>query len=206
MASITDSKAQNHEASGRFKARGASLRISSILILLALSVQPSTAQTLASAALDGGVRVTRVADATHALFGGRLWFSLSDQLRFGGGAWALPSPAQNGTLTNSGFQMDFGYGGVGIEWTGLLPEHLALRAMFGAGSGTILDRVTGARVDSETFMLLEPEVAAEFPLTGWLDAVAGAGYRFTFGVGELARVAPGDLKSWILSAGLRIGF
>lgn len=182
------------------------LKVASTLLVMALSAVPAEAQNRARAWADGGVRVTRVADAVQTLVGGRLWFSVSDSFRFGGGAWALPRAAQNGTLSGSGFEMDFGYGGVGVEWSVPMLEHLALRAMFGAGSGTILDRATGARVDSETFMLLEPELVALHPITGWLKVTGAAGYRLTFDAGDLARVQSGDLRSWILSVGLRAGF
>lgn len=116
----------------------------------------------------------------------------------------MPQAARDGTLKDSGLEMDFGYGGIGIEWSGFWQNRLAARTHFGAGSATIIDQATGARVDSESFMFLEPEVATHFPLTSWLQAEASAGYRLTFGVSELARVESTGLRGWVVGVGIRI--
>ena len=167
------------------------------------AARPATGQTIARATVDVGLKISPVAGATQLLPGARLWYSLSDNFRFGGGVWAMPQATRSGTIAGSGLEMDFGYGGIGVELSGLWQNRLAARTHFGAGSATIIDQATGARVDSESFMFLEPTLATHLPLTTWLQAEASAGYRLTFGVGELARVESNGLRGWVIGVGLR---
>ena len=176
------------------------------LLAALLATLPGTALS-AQAEATVGVEYRRspVAGATQALAGGEIWFGLGGPVRFGGGAWALPRPSRDGTLAGSGLELDFGYGGVGLEWAPEVVSGVSLRTVFGAGSATVVDRATAERVDSERFYLLEPRLTARRRLFGPASLSVGAGWRWTWGLDALTRVDPEDLDGWSISLGLEFG-
>lgn len=177
-----------------------------LLIVASIAIPtPIAAQNRATGSVGAEVRFSPVAGATRLLVGAELWLGIGDDFRFGGGAWALPSASRSGTLAGSGLELDFGYGGIGVEWSGLPVQGLASRLLVGAGSGTAIDRATGSRVDSEGFFLVEPTLDLSIPIASSLSVTAEAGWRFTFGLDGLTRVDPDDLDAWVLGVGLRFG-
>lgn len=181
------------------------LRAFCALAVLAAVPEALDAQSRVRGTIDAEVRWSQVAGATRRLVGADLWLALGDRIRFGGGAWALPTASRSGTLGGSGLELDFGYGGVGVEWIPPVSDVLSVRALFGAGSGTTFDRATGTRIDSEGFFLFEPTVGLALPVVGPLSLVGDAGWRFTWGVDDLTRVDPDDLDAWVVGVGVRIG-
>ena len=181
------------------------IRLGLLALAIVAAPSPMQAQSSARASVDAEVRFTSVAGAGQELWGGRLWFGLGNDFRFGGGAWALPRASRSGTLSESGLELDFGYGGVAVEWNGLPISGVSLRTLFGAGSGTTLDQVTGSRVDSEGFLVLEPEIAGHIDVTRWLGIGATVGWRFVFQAEGLTRVNPDDLRSAFFGVAVRFG-
>jgi hypothetical protein len=77
--------------------------------------------------------------------------------------------------------------------------------MVGGGAATLRSTVTGARFDTETFVVVEPGVHAELDLPGPFSAGAGVGYRWIDGADDLFLAGSEDLRGMRGSIFLRLG-
>ena len=149
-----------------------------------------------------------IADKGRAQVGG--WVGLVFGGRFavgGGGLVLLEEVALEGTEAGTGFSLDLGYGGVFFRFWQPLSSRLTgeLGFLLGAGNGEVSDRLSGAELGSDNFVIAEPEVSLFFTLFPSIHVGASGGYRLAWGVEDLPRVSQDDLRAATATISVRWG-
>lgn len=119
---------------------------------------------------------------------------LNKTIYLGGGGYAL-SNAEG---------LSMGYGGVllGYQWSGKEDRNsVNFQVLGGYGAAAFEDE--GGSI-SDDYYVLQPSVEVEFPITNWMRAGVGGGFRMTRGV-SLGEFADPQLSGTFASLSLRFG-
>lgn len=181
---------------------------------------PPADQTLTSDALlsvYGGpeVRITRLANHTVALVGGRAGMVVNHTLLLGVAGYANANRhVRTGFALPSGRAagLDFGYGGVDLGWVGQPSQlvHVSLGALVGAGAMAYSDPARHNDEDADpvgptdAFFVAEPSAALELNVARNLRVAVGGSYRLVSGA-RLPQVRSADLNGPVGSLTLRFG-
>ncbi len=154
------------------------------------------------------VKGSTIAEKSRAQVGG--WVGLVFGGRFavgGGGLVLLKEVDLEGTEAGTGFSLDLGYGGIFCRfWQPLSPRLTGeVGLILGAGHGEVSDRLSGAELGSDNFVIVEPEVSLFFTLFPSVHVGASGGYRLAWGVEDLPRVSQDDLRAVTATISVRLG-
>ena len=168
--------------------------------------------------LELSARLVRVEGETAPLLGGALLVGLPRRWRAGGAAFVLAERvAQDAAPGALETELRMGYGGALLAWSsgpdgpapsarsaGLSPRW-SLALLVGAGNAELRDIVSGVRLRSDNFFLLEPAVTVELELLSRLSTGVLAGYRVPLGVEDLNGLQERDLGGWTMGVSARLG-
>ncbi len=131
-------------------------------------------------------------DDRAALFvGGRGGWVINRTFVIGGGGYGLINLVTDGVGTQPDTTIDFGYGGLELEYIVASSSvvHGSILAHVGAGGFSVRKSFEDDGLDhddrtlySTTVFVFEPAVNIELNLMPWLRFAAGGGYRFVSGV------------------------
>ncbi|HEX9886119.1 MAG TPA: hypothetical protein VGA70_06505 [Longimicrobiales bacterium] len=159
--------------------------------------------------VHGGLRVTSVAGEVGVMAGGAAGLSLSDRIYVGGGGWMLLRDSDiGGAGVYQSRALGVGYGGVMVDVTLADPgskRTVAVRALLGVGNLDIRDPITGIRIDSSNFVVMEPEAVARVGLGRRMAIEGTLSYRAVFGLDALSGLDDGDVGGPGFSVLLRVG-
>jgi hypothetical protein len=160
----------------------------------------STAAVLVKGSTIAGKGRIQVGGWAGLVFGNR--FAVG-----GGGLVLLEEVALAGSEAGSGFSLDFDYGGLFFRfWQPISPRLTGeLGLVFGAGNAGVTDRLSGAELGSDNFLVAEPEVSLSFTLLPWVHIGVSGGYRLAWGVEDLPRVSEDELRAATGTISLRLG-
>ena len=137
------------------------------------------------------VSYTRFSGCDCVLVGGRGGWIVNHQLVLGGGGFGLVTrvhPPEGATSNSADYHLNFGYGGIWIEYL-IAPMqivHASVGTLIGAG-GLSYTRYRPKDADSDTHsdsvFVLDPVVAVEVNVVRFMHVALQAGYRITAGVG-----------------------
>jgi hypothetical protein len=163
--------------------------------------------------LEVTLRLASVQRQTSPLLGAAALLGVSRNWRLGGAGFSLlervdleiPPPLEN-------LQLHLGYAGLLVErgvrsLTG--PDSprgatLSARLMIGAGNAEVRDSASGSRLRSDNFVVMEPTITLQTPLSGFVHGGASASYRMVGGVDGLQDIEEENLRGW--SIGLLLAF
>jgi len=141
--------------------------------------------------------------------GGAAGLSLSDRIYVGGGGWMLLRDSDiGGAGVYQSRALGVGYGGVMVDVTLADPgskRTVAVRALLGVGNLDIRDPITGIRIDSSNFVVMEPEAVARVGLGRRMAIEGTLSYRAVFGLDALSGLDDGDVGGPGFSVLLRVG-
>lgn len=140
------------------------------------------------------IKVTGVAGETGALVGGRGGWIINHTFVLGAGGYGLATD-----LERSGTRVDFGYGGLELEFVTrpMRLIHFTVAAMVGGGG------VNSTTADDGVFVF-EPQAGIELNVTTFFRLHAGAGYRFVTDV-DFPGLTDGDLSAAFGGLTLKFG-
>jgi hypothetical protein len=177
--------------------------------------QPRT--LLASPVVSGGygapmVSYTRFAGSDAVLVGGRGGWVINHRLVIGGGGYGVANrvePPAGATSYGADHQINFGYGGVWLEYLIAPMEvvHGSIGTLIGGGGINYHRyRGSGMRGDSESdeVFVLDPAVGVEVNVTTFLRFAVQAGYRIVRGV-TLVALDNSDASGFTAGAVLKFG-
>ncbi len=101
-----------------------------------------------------------------------------------------------GSVPGSDLTLRTAFGGVTAQ-LGLVDHprrSLWVRALAGVGNAKVDLTAVGTRIAGDNFGVLLPEIGTTIRIVGPLSAGAAVGYRAVFGVDDLPRVGPSDLR------------
>jgi hypothetical protein len=156
---------------------------------------------------------SRVLDRDAIFFGGRGGWIVGHRFVLGGGGFGMTTrpPAPEGAPdVGEDLRLDFGYGGVWLEYI-LLPDkvvHATVGTLIGGG-GTSYTRVRRTEredreVESDPVFVLDPVVSIELNVIRFMRVSAGVGYRYVGSV-NLPGLRREDLSGFTGSVMLKFG-
>ena len=154
------------------------------------------------------VKGSTIAEEGRAQVGGWVGLVFGDRFAVGGGGLVLlKEVALEGTEAGTGFSLDLGYGGIFFRfWQPLSPRLTGeLGMVLGAGNGKVTDRLSGAEMGSDNFVIAEPEVSIFLTVFPSVHVGISGGYRLAWGVDDLPRVTQDDLRSTTGTLSVRLG-
>lgn len=154
------------------------------------------------------LKAGQIADENRIHLGGWAGLLLADNLAVGGGGFALLNDVElAGSGGGTGFNLDFGYGGLFLRYweplSGPLTGEVGL--LIGAGHGEVRNQLDGTEVGSDNFLVSEAEMGAFYTLFERFHVGLSVGYRLTAGVEDLPGVSETDLNGFNGTLSLRIG-
>lgn len=170
---------------------------------LAVGQEPAEAR----AAIEAALRLSSVHGEAAVLAGGSGLLHLGGRIAFGGGGWLGLGTVRIDTgrpATDKSLRL--AYAGVvaegeirrGPDWD------LRARALVGAGSAKVSDRLIGLQLGVDNFGVVEPEIGGSWHLGGGAWLTGGLAYRFTFGVEDLPDVSDDSLRGTSLRVGITL--
>ncbi len=124
------------------------------------------------------VKFSEVADAFAVFAGGRGGWIINHTLVIGGGGYGLANDIDLDGVPFLGRDVEFGYGGLELEYINSSDELLHFTIYLLIGGGGLTTNLT----DGETVFVLEPAANVEFNITTYFRLNLGAGYRLVAGV------------------------
>ena len=187
-----------------------------LFALLAALPGPLTAQAGPPApsadrvSATGGVllKAGEIAGETRLHLGGWGGLMLNRRLAVGGGGAALLNNLElAGSEGDSGFVLEFGYGGLFFRYWEPLSGTFTGEAgiLLGAGHAEVRDELSRREVGSDNFLVGEGELGLVYTFLPRLHLGLSVGYRLTAGVEDLPRVSAGDLNTFTATLSLRAG-
>lgn len=183
-----------------------------LLVLLLGPGAPLRAQErgpdVPTASLESGLRFTRMRSRGVRMPGGLAQLRVAPGIWVGGGGWWMKDAVRFRRTPGQERALRAGYGGAVVSFPLPLTTTGAAatgRALVGAGNADVSDPASGALLESDNFAVLEPELDVEVSLIARLHLLAGASWRFAFGVEDLTGVDRTDLSGPALVLALRIG-
>ncbi len=172
-----------------------------LMVLLISSVALGQQETLFSGNIDHGgfggpvVKFSPVNGKFGVFVGGRGGWIIDHKLIIGGGGYGLANYVaanQLGPLNEK--YLDFGYGGLEIEWVVNSNKliHFSFQTLIGGGSIQYRNEardITFRDRPSDGLFILEPGVTLNLNVTTWFRVSAGASYRYVNGVEENSRLS-----------------
>lgn len=165
---------------------------------------PSRVAGTAAMLIKGG----QIAGEYRAHLGGWAGVVFAENIAVGGGGFALLNQVDlDGLEGGTGFNLDFGYGGLFFRYWEPLSRWITgeVGLLLGAGHARVRDLLTRTEVGSDNFLVAEAELGALYSLFPKIHLGASAGYRLTSGVENLPRVSTGDLNTFTGTLFLRFG-
>ncbi|MDZ7334877.1 MAG: hypothetical protein ONB13_09860 [candidate division KSB1 bacterium] len=171
-----------------------------MLLLLATSVF-SQQETLFSGEIDHGgfggpvVKFSSINGKFGVLVGGRGGWIIDHKLMIGGGGYGLANyVAANRLGPLNEKYLDFGYGGLEIEWVVNSDKllHFSFHTLIGAGAIQYRNEardITFGDMPNDALFVLEPGATLDLNVTTWFRLSAGASYRYITGVEEGSRLS-----------------
>ncbi len=170
-----------------------------LVLCVAGSVSAREEETLLSGPVTSGgfggpvVKMTRIHDSFGVLIGGRGGWIINHTMSLGGGGYGLVSRIRNpeGVTGMQDPVLHVGYGGFEIEYTRRSESliHPTVSLLIGGGSAGIRESWEEDLNDDweddpslDSFFILEPGVALELNVTGFMRVDAGVSYRFVSGL------------------------
>ena len=175
---------------------GAPMKTIAILVTLLALAFPVLAQeeeTLIKGDIEHGgfggpvVKFGSFNGESGVLVGGRGGWIINHAFILGGGGYGLVTNVKANTLGPNGERyLEFGYGGLELEY---IPEpnkliHLSFLALIGGGGVSWRDGDVSmsSRRESDAFFIVEPTVHATLNVTPFFRISAGASYRYITGL------------------------
>jgi hypothetical protein len=123
------------------------------------------------------IKFSEVADKVAVFVGGRGGWIINHTLVLGGGGYGLANDIRL-VDTGSGRDIEFGYGGVELEYINSSDNiiHFTVYLLLGAGG------LSGSLVNDESVFVAEPALNGELNITPYFRLHFGAGYRWVVGV------------------------
>jgi hypothetical protein len=198
--------------------------------ILTLSASAQQQETLFSSPVEhggfGGVvtKMTPIRGEMAAMFGGYGGWLIGHQFMIGGGGYGLVSNVrasaeaeQAYSLNNKPLYVDFGYGGLMLEYiiepTRLL--HVNVQTLIGGGSVNYRENVYEDLFDDDAgdhrfgngdaVFVAEPAVNVELNVTDWFRVAAGASYRYVSSVSAIRGIENKDLSDVSGQLALKFG-
>jgi hypothetical protein len=175
------------------------MRTTMIILLLFVCAFSSFAQdeTLISGNIESGgfggpvLKIGSINGEAGILVGGRGGWIINHSFILGGGGYGLVNDIKAKTLGPNGERyLNFGYGGVELEYVSQSNRlvHLSFMTLIGAGAISWRDNNIrfGVNPESATFFIAEPEVNVSLNVTEYFRMSAGVSYRFISGAQSLA--------------------
>ncbi len=136
------------------------------------------------------VKFSEVANEFAVFAGGRGGWIINHTLVIGGGGYGLANDINLDGIPFSGRDVDFGYGGLEVEYINRSDElfHFTIYLLVGGGG------LTTNLTDGEAVFVLEPAANVELNITRYFRLNLGAGYRFVTGV-DAPELEDGDLSA-----------
>jgi hypothetical protein len=149
-----------------------------------------------------------IADKNRFHFGGWAGLLFADNFAIGGGGFALLEDVElSGSDGGTGFNLDFGYGGLLFRYWEALSGPFTGEAglLIGAGHAEVRNQLDGTEIASDNFMVSEAEMGILYSPFPRIHLGLSAGYRLTAGVEDLPGVQTTDLNGFTGSLSIRIG-
>jgi hypothetical protein len=159
------------------------------------------------------ISYTRFAGSDAVLVGGRGGWIINHQLVIGGGGCGVTNrvrPPAGATPNDADYQINFGYGGVWLEYliAPMQVVHGSIGTLIGGGSlyyhrfrpqGMVGDMA------SDTVFVVDPVVGVEVNVTTFMRVSAQTGYRIVRGV-DLASLSDRDAGGFTLGGLVKFGW
>lgn len=171
-----------------------------MLLLLATSVF-SQQETLFSGEVDHGgfggpvVKFSSINKNFGVFVGGRGGWIIDHKLMIGAGGYGLANyVAANRLGPLNEKYLDFGYGGLEIEWVVNSDKllHFSFHTLVGGGAIQYRNEardITFRDMPSDALFVLEPGATLDLNVTTWFRFSVGASYRYVNGVEEGSRLS-----------------
>jgi hypothetical protein len=139
-----------------------------------------------------GIKVTQLDKTTGLLVGGSGAWIINHTIGIGGGGYGLVSSIKINALDGQDFRMQFGYGGLILEYiynsNNLI--HFTAQTLIGGGSISWIDNdryqwnndYLHNTYGKDEFFVFEPGVNVEFNLVKWFRVDVGVNYRLISGL------------------------
>ena len=175
------------------------MRLTKILVLLFLVASSAIAQeeTLVSGNIESGgfggpvLKVGSFNGQTGLVVGGRGGWIINHSFIIGGGGYGLVNNVRANTFGPNGERyLDFGYGGLELEYVPDSPKliHYSIMTLIGAGGVSWRDNEvhTGFNIESNTFFIVEPGINVTLNVTDFFRISGGVSYRIVSGTNSSA--------------------
>jgi hypothetical protein len=168
------------------------MRIGAIItvVMLGWSVVFGQSENLIEGNIESGgfggpvLKITPLAGATGVLVGGRGGWIINHTFVVGGGGYGLVNNILADTPgPNGGRYIDFGYGGVELEYIMQSERlvHFSVGVLIGGGGVGYRDEYNATYGDSRGFFVMEPWGEVHLNIVRFFRISAGASYRWVTG-------------------------
>ncbi len=180
------------------------MKTAGIVLMMCLAAFSAFAQeeTLIEGDVESGgfggpvVKFTSMNGEAGILVGGRGGWIINHVFILGGGGYGLANNVNAKVLGPNGERyLNFGYGGVELEYVSRPARllHLSYMVLIGGGGVSWRDenmRVGSMNPESDTFFILEPEVNVTLNVTQYFRISGGVSYRYITGSSSAASSNP----------------
>ena len=177
-------------------------------LLVALATPAAAQDGGTRAFLDIGAGAARLHGDATVLLEVAAGLRLPAGVRVGGAGYLLPAPVDAGRVALQELELSAGWGGLFAEAgtdAPVGPGRWTARLLVGAGNTDVDEVTTGLRLDSDNFVVIQPDVGAEVRLTSGLRAAVRFSWRWVGGTEGLPGVDTSDLQGPGLHLRLRAG-
>ena len=186
-----------------------------LLILMALPVRAAEDRTIFGSIYHHGaflapvLKATEFEDQLGVLVGGRVAWIANHHLALGVGGYGLTSDIKTDYFgPDSTVMLDFGYGGLEIEYI-FYPHHLlhfTVYSLIGAGGADFYSRDEDFQLDwnGDVFFIVEPGINLELNIRDGMRLNFGYSYRFVSDL-KMEGVENKDLRDVAAVLTLRLG-
>jgi len=193
-----------------------------IFMALTLKAQDDTEiKTLLGSDIKYGIyggfdmRFSNFDNKAGLMLGGKGGIILNHQIAIGGGGYGLSNRARITLVDDLGNdsigRLNFGYGGVLIEYIAFptKPVHFSVPFMIGSGSAKIYSYDAGifdnSLIEASTFLLLEPGIDIELNMLSFMRFGIGASYRLVSGT-FMRNLNDKDLSGLSINVSFKFGY
>ncbi len=131
------------------------------------------------------VKLTQINDEVGILAGVRGGWIINRRLSIGAGGYGLANSIDAGVTTPDTLELEFGYGGLELEFIGFSDRlfHYTFTALIGGGSVSFRDTEGNeSDIKSDAFFVAEPTANVVLNVTSFFRIALGAGYRLVWDV------------------------